>query len=547
MDLNKAIDAKHLWLVHAVENLHPSLATGVESYYNYDELIDRTKVTTFYRPLFNHAINTLVLPFSERNIWDCHKYIFVAPMSEYKNEIYLGNSLDITTIAYHKYTNESYLLVPNDEVDETKRKYKPGLQSQIIGYDFPDVLRNRFMQDLPLYGKQCWDALGQLDSSGYGTDTHGKPYVAPRKAVKDLLYKISEENEGAINIWQIQNSIDYTQSGYVPHIFNTSSDFKYRYDEKEGLSQYVHRQFNIDQLLENEGLWVLYPDSTDIQKLKDEYDKYENMYNENGNNYLYSIKNYQNVHDLYTIMKDIPVFKIHILIKKLWDYKKIKQEAHNIYKLDDYHARIIDKLITKFKRYLVFNEFLYAYRDKYAKSQTIENLKKNALLIMNYLYYIDNKRFNINKKFFDLYTAFANYEYTQDPKNKVSEQYIQDAGKSLSAQYDLFIRNLDKLIDKIHSEIKKMESSDNSNPKCLLFKIEDTVLYNDNEYIVTNIDSSCETIDIEQKDKTERLTININDPNLVKYIDVDGGHKKKKLLNKSKRKIKKNKKSCNKK
>ena len=71
--------------------------------------------------------------------------------------------------------------------------------------------------------------------------------------------------------------------------------------------------------------------------------------------------------------------------------------------------------------------------------------------------------------------------------------------------------------------------------------------YKDNEYIVTNIDSSCETIDIQQKDKTERLTININDPYLVKYIDVDGGHKKKKLLNKSKRNIKKNKKSCNKK
>jgi len=83
-------------LVHAVEKLPASLALdGVESY---DELIDRTKFTKVHRPLFNHSINTLVLPFSEYNIWDCHKYKFGAPISEYKNEIYLGNSIDITTI-----------------------------------------------------------------------------------------------------------------------------------------------------------------------------------------------------------------------------------------------------------------------------------------------------------------------------------------------------------------------------------------------------------------------------------------------------------------
>ena len=536
MNLNKAIDDKHLWLVHAVEKLSPSLAIdGVESYDNYDELIDRTKFTKVPRPLFNHAINTLVLPFSEYNIWDCHKYIFVAPMSEYKNEIYLGNSLDITTIANHKYTNESYLLVPNDEVNDTIRDYKPNLQSKIIGYDFPDVLKNKIIPNFPLTGQQCREGLAKLDSSGYREQKNGKPYVAPRKAVQDLLYKISEESKGAINIWQIQNSIDYNQPGYVPHIYDNSSDFKFRYDEKEGVSQYTHRKFYVDQLLHNENLYAELPDTTDIQKLQNEYDKYEEEYNKNGNNYLYSIKNYPDVHFLYTTMKDMPVFGIQKLIIDLWTYKKNKQREDNVFKLDDYHARIIDKLITKFKRYLVFNEFLCAYRDKYAQSQTIENLKKNTLLIMNYLYYVDNKKFDIHNRFQKLKLAF--------------NKYTEDAGKLLSEQYDLFIRNLDKFIDKIHTEIERMESSDNSNPKCLLFSIGETVLYKDNEYIVTNIDSSCETIDIQQKDKTERLTININinDLNLVKYIDVDGGHKKKKLLNKSKRNIKKNKKSCNKK
>jgi hypothetical protein len=228
-----AINNKNLWFVRSTEIYNPGTQKQLafdsrERYVNMTSVLDRKEIFEIpERALFNQSINLLVLPFTGINTWDCRRYIFVAPMSEFVGELVGGTHQDYLTVGSHRYTEESYLLVPNDEVEKIKIDF-PNLKSTIVGYNYPKTL-------LGEEGVKCLNKL--KDGIDTGLET-------PRMAVENLFDKISKEK--GINIWRFPKEEQYTEFGLQPKIHPTNSgknEWSFRVDDKG-------KRINIDSLLE---------------------------------------------------------------------------------------------------------------------------------------------------------------------------------------------------------------------------------------------------------------------------------------------------------
>ena len=197
-ELWAAINNKNLWLVRSTEIYNPMTMGQLakfsrEQYVKMPDILDRKAIFEIpQRALFNQCINLLVLPFTGTDIWDCRKYVFVAPMSEFVGELVGGTHQDFLTVGSHVYTTESYLLVPNDEVEKVHADF-PNLKSTIVGYNYPKRLS----------GKETLSCTMELSrgESNIKEET-------PRLAVENLFDRISREK--GIDIWrfpeQYQNS-----------------------------------------------------------------------------------------------------------------------------------------------------------------------------------------------------------------------------------------------------------------------------------------------------------------------------------------------------
>lgn len=229
-NLYKAIINKNLWFVRSTEiestdTVIRNLAEeSKEEYFSIDDVINLEKITFFpKKPFFNQSINLLVLPFAPEYVWDCRKYIFVAPVSEFIGELIMGTHQDYLTMGSHIYTEESYLLVPNDDVERIRMKY-PRLRSTIVGYDYP----------VALSGKEGFDCIQRL-----------KPeidHTTPRQAVEELFDRI--EREKGIEIWRAKNQTEKPNS-IKPIIHGSNSgdnEFSYRVNS-------AGKRINIDTLL----------------------------------------------------------------------------------------------------------------------------------------------------------------------------------------------------------------------------------------------------------------------------------------------------------
>jgi hypothetical protein len=191
-----AIKNKNLWFVRSTEIYNPAtkghlVTFSREQYINMPDVLNKKEIFEIpERALFNQSINVLVTPFGIGNVWDCRRYIFVAPMLEFVGELVGGVPQDFLTIGSHIYTSESYLLVPNTDVEKVKRDF-PNLKSTIVGYNYPTRI-------FDLEGVRCLDELSIQGGPGETT---------PREAVEQLFDRISKEKD--VDIWRFPNQ-------YVP-------------------------------------------------------------------------------------------------------------------------------------------------------------------------------------------------------------------------------------------------------------------------------------------------------------------------------------------
>ena len=192
--LQDAIDNKNLWFVRSTQIYNPLTKDYLanysrEQYYNYADLFDYKKIFDIPEKAgFNQSINFLVIPFTIANNWECRKYIFVAPVSEFQGELWTGNLRDFLTIGPHTYTEESYLLVPQNELEQVKKDF-PKLRSQIKGYNYPPQLEG-------LETEKCFERV----SRGLGD------YTTPRQAVNNLLDEIQREK--GYEIWRLDPNVE---------------------------------------------------------------------------------------------------------------------------------------------------------------------------------------------------------------------------------------------------------------------------------------------------------------------------------------------------
>jgi len=196
--LLKAIENKNLWFVHSTEIYNPQTMANLANHSRYSfiklkDVLNRKNILEIpTRPALNQSINSLVWPFSLKNIWDCRKYIFVAPMSEFIGELYMGTQQDYLTLQPHVYTKESFLLVPYDEVKQVEQNF-PKLKSQIVGYHYPPELKDKT-------GEECYNALKTITNKKDNIET-------PRYAV-ELLFDELEKRLG-IDIWRVDREYQW--------------------------------------------------------------------------------------------------------------------------------------------------------------------------------------------------------------------------------------------------------------------------------------------------------------------------------------------------
>ena len=224
--LYNAIVNKNLWFVHSIDTLDIEnlINDGRELYFNLSDFLDSRNLLLFPQRIeFNNSIGHFVQPFSIENNWDCRKYIFVAPMIEYIGELLVGNIQDYITVGNHKYSKESYLLVPNNELSDIQKKL-PNLESTIIGYDYPEEFWNK-ETGWHKQGSQCFNELKKLLRSS-------KKKTPPREAVINLFHELRENKD--IDVYTVDEDMQYANSTtYEPII--RASDRDYIDDEQTDL------------------------------------------------------------------------------------------------------------------------------------------------------------------------------------------------------------------------------------------------------------------------------------------------------------------------
>ena len=201
--LYDAIQNKHLWFVHSInlrnpieEVVGPMKKYGRESYGKENEYKKAYFLRLEPRPIIHHAINYFVTPFLSQYIWDCRPYVFVAPLSEFIGELYVGNDQDFLTFGPHTYSSESFLIVPESERKQIKKEF-PGIQSTILGYNYNETLREQERQN-------CQERIGALapiyPSSVAESET-------AREAVNNLFALLRQRR--GINTWKFPNVYQY--------------------------------------------------------------------------------------------------------------------------------------------------------------------------------------------------------------------------------------------------------------------------------------------------------------------------------------------------
>lgn len=209
-ELYTAIKNRNLWFVRSVsismDDKSSFAKYGKEEYVDMKNVLDYNNILSIpERPLFNQSINALVIPFTGENVWDCRPYIFVAPMYEYIGELVGGTQQDYLTIGTHTYSKESYLLVPNKDVDMLTKLLKPKLKSTIVGYNFPKHI-------LGHEGNGC---LSNLKNLSAGDET-------PRMAVEKLFDAI--ESEKGYDIWRLKKDLQLEGDSNVPKVKPSTSE-----------------------------------------------------------------------------------------------------------------------------------------------------------------------------------------------------------------------------------------------------------------------------------------------------------------------------------
>ena len=256
-NLLEAIENKNLWFVHSTEIYHPTskydLANySIYSFINLEEVLDVKNILEIpTRPAFNQSINSLVFPFTDQNIWDCRKYIFVAPMAEFIGELYMGTQQDYLTLQPHVYTKESFLLVPLNEVEQVKKDF-PELKSTIVGYHYPEALKD--LEGGTLEGYKCGSALENINNKKDVVET-------PRYAVK-LLFDDIELKNPKIDIWRVKEELQWPNNNARPPLQASTknvTNFSVRVDK-------YNNEYNIDHMLEKFAPLVI-ADNTDLEVL----------------------------------------------------------------------------------------------------------------------------------------------------------------------------------------------------------------------------------------------------------------------------------------
>lgn len=253
-ELYDAIMNKNLWFVRSTEiyneGLSDNLKNGYECYFDMDRINDRNDIFSIpSKPLFNQSVNLMVLPFTSQNVWDCKKYVFVSPMKEYIGELIGGVHQDYLTMGKHKFSRESYLLVPKNEFDKVTRDFKTNgnLQSTIIGYNY----------NPKLLGELGVDCLDQLKSEELIRPSIPAPSESPliniensktpREAVNNLFLYL--RNVKGINVYMPSPDYEYKNKTLVPKI-RPSSDEN---DEYSLRLNNVNKSINVDNLLSQYG------------------------------------------------------------------------------------------------------------------------------------------------------------------------------------------------------------------------------------------------------------------------------------------------------
>jgi hypothetical protein len=379
ISIKEAIENKNLWFVHSIDSLYQFNGTGqsvpieslskygTESYFDFTEMFIRGNTSVPSKIELHHFINGLVLPFSDNDIWDCYKYVFVAPMKEFIGELYMGKSFDYATLQPHKYSRESFLLVPNDEVDKIKRDF-PGLLSNVKGYNYPQLLSDE--SGNPNRGKECFNALRTLEDNG--------DYETPRMAVEKLFDELEEKLH--VKIWRLkEEDIFEKEKINVPRVINESKPPK-RINNNSG------KEYDIDKMLikignketgkpsegdfrkiikrinELRSTLKIGNDGSLGKKLKDKINQTTDAIQENCNEF-YEIPTQLSL-ETFRLIKSIK----HNLVSYFGDNNK------SLFRFSNFHKRIIYNTIDTAAYLLLIYEILNNYKRMYPTTTSFIDL-----------------------------------------------------------------------------------------------------------------------------------------------------------------------------
>jgi len=442
-ELWAAINNKNLWLVRSTEIYNPMTMRelayfSTEQYVNMHDILDKKAIFEIpQRALFNQSINLLVLPFTSSYIWDCRKYIFVAPMSEFVGELVGGTHQDFLTVGSHQYTAESYLLVPNDEVEKVHADF-PNLKSTIVGYNYPKRLT----------GKETLSCTNELLHGEYNIKEE-----TPRLAVENLFDRISRTK--GIDIWR-----------YPQQYYNSKLRAPKQHPSNSGNNQWSFRvdkngkSINIDEcLIKFNPLFKA--DEFSLEKLCGHIQLMKNtlrIKNSTTNNGSF-------LSDLIETETDCD--KIPIALDKNYDIHAFKITRH-LKEFKETQLDIVDKYSPIAKRYLsaiytkssniiCYLEVLHAY--KKAHPQNLE-------YINSYLFAIDKP----NNKLADVLLILVNKAEFQPLRNlivKISNRINEDCAYELAHSYTdpeyltlkaQFTTKINEIVNLLHIEVERIKS-----------------------------------------------------------------------------------------
>jgi hypothetical protein len=463
--LYEAIKNKNLWLVRSFTGFNKDekntsmYKNGSDNDGDLDNFLNINKsLNITNKPVLNHSINTLVIPFSQSNNWECGKYILVSPMSEYIGELIGGTQKDYITIGNHKFTSETYFLVPNDELNYIKTNFTK-LQAQIIGYDYPNELSNKTQQE-------CMSKVKQIYSA--------KKFITPRIAVENLLTKISQDL--GYDIWRINQELLSTiyDDTKVQSNNYKNNPYSIRLDKK-GI------KINIDEMLDKFAT-VFDPDThslvvnilniqtikrkiilNDVSNCKDK-NTFNNEKKNDCNRFICEFDNLIDQCEILNVLYQdsskcfcLEIARNNISINRdLYnleegndDYNKKSITSKSI-KYNDTTIKFLESIVNKSYTLGIYLEILFMLKNKYDNEELnnflTKYLKSNDENLLNSLYsfFTQNKDIIDTLNNISLITdeiCFVTYSYT-NKNNKVTNLEVY-------RQYDKYIRSFKTKINYI--------------------------------------------------------------------------------------------------